>query len=59
MHAGVEGIRIDADVVAVRVLHGDVAVAGEAVGLRAQSGGGCEQQDQANAEEVVAAREYR
>jgi hypothetical protein len=34
-------------------------VAGEAVGLRAQSGGGCEQQDQANAEEVVAAREYR
>jgi len=35
--AGVEGIRIDADVVAVRVLHGDVAMAGEAVGLRVET----------------------
>jgi hypothetical protein len=53
--AGVEGVRIDADVVAVGVLHGDVAVAGEAVGLRAEGWGSCEQQDHAGGEEGIAA----
>ena len=45
MHAGVEHVRIDAGVVAGRVLHGDVAMTGEAVGLGAQMRGkGCEEQ---------------
>ena len=39
VHTGVEDVSIDSDIVARGVLQGDVAVAGEAVGLRVDFGG--------------------
>lgn len=39
VHAGVERVAVDANVVACGVLHGDVAMAGEAVRLRVEMGG--------------------
>jgi hypothetical protein len=39
MHTGVKGISIHSDVVASGILHGDITMAGEAVGLRVDGGG--------------------